>query len=94
MNICTFHSLTDGELKLWCVETGTCLKMYNSHANKTKFVELSVNNGYIACGKVLTFVMYDTLSDLLGSENNSFYVYQKYISQPIQVHNPKSVLES
>ncbi|XP_019861757.1 PREDICTED: E3 ubiquitin-protein ligase RFWD2-like, partial [Amphimedon queenslandica] len=58
---------TDSELKLWSIDTGSCLRTFKGHVNDKNFVGLSVNNGYITC----------------GSENNSFYVYQKYVSKPI-----------
>uniref|UniRef100_A0A1X7T1S4 Uncharacterized protein n=1 Tax=Amphimedon queenslandica TaxID=400682 RepID=A0A1X7T1S4_AMPQE len=48
---------TDSELKLWSIDTGSCLRTFKGHVNDKNFVGLSVNNGYITC----------------GSENNSFY---------------------
>ena len=43
---------TDSELKLWSTETGQCVKTFRGHINEKNFVGLTVNNEYIACGKL------------------------------------------
>ena len=45
-------SSTDGELKLWDMERGTCNRTYNGQVNDKRFVELTVTPDFIACGKL------------------------------------------
>jgi len=58
---------TDSQLKLWNLETMDCLRSFNGHVNEKNFVGLATDGNYIAC----------------GSENNSLYVYYKYLSKPL-----------
>ena len=51
LSLSLFSSSTDSELKLWSIDTGCCLRTFKGHVNDKNFVGLSVNNGYITCGK-------------------------------------------
>lgn len=60
----------DGEMKLWNVNTGECLKTYNGHKNRSAFVGLSTNSTHI----------------VYGSEDNNLYGYCKYLSRHITTY--------
>jgi E3 ubiquitin-protein ligase RFWD2 len=47
----TDYRSTDSELKLWSVDTGTCVKTYRGHVNDKNFVGLTVNDDFITCGE-------------------------------------------
>ncbi len=57
---------TDGTLRLWDAEDGSCVRTYSGHVNSRNFVGLSVEDGLIAC----------------GSETNEVYVYCKELPRP------------
>ena len=71
---------TDSQLKLWSVNSPTCLRSFHGHVNEKNFVGLATDGTYVAC----------------GSENNSLYVYYKGLSQSVLSYKfepPRSLLE-
>lgn len=60
---------TDSHLKLWNLETPStdCVRSFTGHINEKNFVGLATDGNYIAC----------------GSENNSLYIYYRYLSRPL-----------
>lgn len=71
---------TDSQLKLWNVNSPTCLRSFHGHVNEKNFVGLATDGNYVAC----------------GSENNSLYVYYKGLSQSVLSYKfepPRSLLE-
>ncbi|CAG8736578.1 8493_t:CDS:10, partial [Dentiscutata erythropus] len=58
---------TDSTLKLWDIESHTCVRTYAGHVNEKNFVGLSVSSDWIGC----------------GSEDNCIYAYNKTLCKPI-----------
>jgi E3 ubiquitin-protein ligase RFWD2 len=58
---------TDGQLKLWNINTPHCLRSFTGHINEKNFAGLATNNDYLAC----------------GSEDNSLCVYYKGLSKQL-----------
>ncbi|XP_037093329.1 E3 ubiquitin-protein ligase COP1-like [Pollicipes pollicipes] len=71
---------TDSQLKLWNVNSPSCLRSFHGHVNEKNFVGLATDGNYVAC----------------GSENNSLYIYYKGLSQSVlsyKFESPRSLLE-
>lgn len=60
-------SSTDGDLRIWDVNTYKCLRTLRGHQNERNFVGLSTDGNHVMC----------------GSENNHLYLYYKNISDPL-----------
>ena len=86
------HRSTDSKLKLWNIKQGQVLRTYRGHTNKKNFVGLTVSNDFISCGEsrlssqlytVANYMYVYLISALIGSEDNSVYIYCKQVSKPM-----------
>lgn len=71
---------TDSQLKMWNINTPTCLRSFIGHVNEKNFVGLATDGDYVAC----------------GSENNSLYIYYKGLTKKLfsyKFETMKGVLE-
>uniref|UniRef100_A0A0N5ART3 RING-type domain-containing protein n=1 Tax=Syphacia muris TaxID=451379 RepID=A0A0N5ART3_9BILA len=62
---------TDSQLRIWDVNTGSCIRTLKGHLNEKNFVGLATDGNHVVC----------------GSENNQLYLYYKGLSDPLMQHD-------